>query len=249
MEENNEKVQESEIDLRVILDILKKNIIPLILVTAIFGAAFGTYSNFFITKQYSASALLVVNNKKQDSTVISSTEISAAQNLADVYAIIIRSMAVLSPVLKDEQLKEQFPKHNSQTYEKLRNSISVSSQNSTQVIKITMKDTDASYAKAVVGCIVQKAPDIIKYCVESASSVNEVDDVQIDNNGKPVSPNTLRNAIIGALVGFVLTLAVVFIREFTNNTFKTEEDIASALNIPLLGIIPSVDSKEFNKNV
>ena len=150
---------------------------------------------------------------------------------------------------ENEQLKEQFPKHNSQTYEKLRNSISVSSQNSTQVIKITMKDTDASYAKAVVGCIVQKAPDIIKYCVESASSVNEVDDVQIDNNGKPVSPNTLRNAIIGALVGFVLTLAVVFIREFTNNTFKTEEDIASALNIPLLGIIPSVDSKEFNKNV
>lgn len=251
MEENTEKVQESEIDLRVILDILRKNIIPLILVTVIFGAAFGVYSKFFITKQYSASSLLIVNNKNNESTVYSSSEITAAQNLADVYAIIIKSAAVLTPVLEDDQLRSEFSKHNSQTYEKLRNCINVSSQNSTQVIKITMTDTDASYAKAVVGCIVEKVPEIIEYCFDLSSddSVKEVDEVQIDNNGRPVSPNTTRNAIIGALIGFVLTLAVVFIREFANNTFKTEEDIGNALSIPLLGVIPSVDAKEFNKNV
>ena len=31
--------------------------------------------------------------------------------------------------------------------------------------------------------------------------------------------------------------------------FKTEEEITDVLNIPLLGIIPAVETKEFNKNV
>lgn len=248
MEENSEKLQETEIDLRVVFDVLRKNIIPLILVTVIFGAGFFTYSKLFITKQYSASAILIVNNKNKDNTVINNAEITAAQNLADVYAIIIKSDAVLQPVLKDEKLRNEYSKHSNMTYEKLRSAISVSNVNSTQVISITMTDTDASYAKDVVACIVDKAPEIIKDKVE-AGSVNEISEAKIDNNGKPVSPNSTRNAIIGALIGFVLTLAVVFIRELTNNTFKSEEDIVNTLNIPLLGIIPAVDTKEFNKNV
>ncbi len=248
MEENNEKVRDKEIDLKVIFDVLKKNIIPLVLVTIVFGACFFVYSNFFVTKKYSASAVLIVNNKNKDNAVINSTEIIAAQSLADVYSIIIKSDAVLQPVLTDDTLRSNYAKHSSMTYEKLRNSISVSNVNSTQVISIAMTDTDAAYARDVVDCIVDKAPEIIKDKVE-AGSVNEISEAKIDNSGKPVSPNSTRNAIVGALIGFVLTLAVVFIRELTNNTFKTEEDVVNALNIPLLGIIPSVETKEFNKNV
>lgn len=42
-------------------------------------------------------------------------------------------------------------------------------------------------------------------------------------------------------------LIIAFIRELLNNTFKTEDDIAKNLQLPLLGIIPSIDEKEFNK--
>ncbi len=248
MEENNEKVQEKELDLRVILDVLRKNIIPLVLVTVVFGACFFVYSNYFITKKYSASAILIVNNRSKDNNVVNNTEITAAQSLADVYSIIIKSDAVLQPVLTDETLKANHPKHSLMTYEILRNSLSISNVNSTQVINITMTDTDAAYAKDVVDCIVDKAPAIIKDKVE-AGSVKEISEAKIDNSGKPVSPNSVRNAAVGALIGLVLTLIVVFIRELTNNTFKTEEDVVNVLNIPLLGIIPSVETKEFNKNV
>lgn len=248
MEENVESVQEKEIDLRVIFSILRKNIIPLVLVTVIFGACFYVYSSFFVTKKYSASAILIVNNRSKDNTAINNTEITAAQSLADVYSIIIKSDSVLQPVLTDENLRANYAKHSSMTYEKLRKSISVSTVNSTQVISITMTDVDASYARDVVDCIVDRAPAIIKDKVE-AGSVNEISEAKIDNSGRPVSPNTTRDAIIGALIGFVLTLAVVLIRELTNDTFKTEDDIVNVLNIPLLGIIPSVDTKEFNKNV
>lgn len=238
----------SEIDLRVILGVLKKNILPLILVTAIFAAGFFAYSKLFIKKQYSAFSVLLVNNKTENATVYNNTEITAAQNLADVYSIIIKSASVLQPVIEDKELINNFSQHRNMTYEKLRNSLNVSSVNDTQVIRISINNVDASYAKALIASIVSRVPDTIKEKVKSGS-VNIIQPAKIDNNGKPVSPNATRNAIIGALIGFVITLAIAFIREFTNNTFKTEEDITNSLGIPLLGLIPAVDTKEFNKNV
>lgn len=242
MEERKEQVQteEKEIDLRVIFNVLIKNIVPLIVVTVIFAAGFFVYSKFFITKKYQASATLIVNNMANDKTTATSSELTAAQSLADVYAIIIKSDTVLQPVIDDLKLN--------MTYEQLRNSITVSTVNSTQVISISMNHEDAEYARRIIEAVVKVAPDIIKDKVE-AGSVKVISDARIANNGRPVSPNTTRNAIIGALIGFVLTLAVVIIQEFTNNTFKTEDDVARTLNIPLLGVIPEVDEKEFNQNV
>lgn len=240
MELNKEQQQEKEIDLRVVFGVLRKNIIPLILVTVIFAAGFFLYSKMFITKQYQASATLIVNNLSKDKTVVSNTELTAAANLADVYAIIIKSDTVLQPVIDDLKLN--------MSYEALSKAISVSTINSTQVITVSMQHEDAEYAKKIIAEVVKVAPPIIQDKVE-AGSVKVISEARVSNNGNPVSPNSSRNALIGALIGLVITLAVVFIQEFTNNTFKTEEDISKSLGIPLLGIIPEVDEKEFNKNV
>ena len=238
---NNEQLQkETEIDLRVILGVLRKNIIPLILVTVVFAAGFFAYSKLFITKKYQASATLIVNNLSSDKTTATQTELTAAANLADVYTIIIKSDTVLQPVIDELKLN--------MSYESLSKAISVSTVNSTQVITVSMQHSDAEYAKKIIAEVVKVAPPIIKDKVE-AGSVKIISEARISNNGNPVSPNVTRNAIIGALIGFVLTLAVVFIQELMNNTLKTEDDISRVLGIPLLGIIPEVDEKEFNQNV
>ena len=85
MDEVKEQQGEREIDLRFIFDIIKKNIIPLVLVTVIAGAASFFGSMVFIQKQYEADAMLIVNNKRSDTTAVGSAEIIAAQNLAEVY--------------------------------------------------------------------------------------------------------------------------------------------------------------------
>ncbi len=242
MDEMNNSRAEKEIDLRVLWGIIRKNLIPIILVTVLFAGAFYTYSKFFIKKQYEANAILIVNNvnTNDSKTYATTTELNAAQSLADVYAVLIKSDAILGPVIENLDLNT--------TAESLQKSINVTSMNSTQVIRITMRSTNASYAKEVIAEIVKVAPPIIKDTVE-AGSVKVVSDATISNNGAAVSPDSRRNGIIGALVGLVLILAFVFIREFTNNTFKTEDDVLNSLGIPLLGIIPSVDTKDFNKNV
>jgi len=241
MEEVSVNSQEKEIDLRVLFDILRKNLILMIVVSIVFGGAFYAYSKFFITKQYEATAMLIVNNFDEKKSTLTNTEITAAQGLADLYSVIIKSDRVMNLVIENLSL--------STTPDALKKNITVSTVNSTQVISIAMRHPNTSYAKDVVAEIIKVTPEIIKKTVDAGSVRVLGDEPVISNNGAPVSPNSLRNGIIGALVGFLLVLAIAFIREFTNTTFKTEEDISRLLNIPLLGLIPSVDAKDFNKTV
>ncbi len=238
--EEKESVRESEIDLRAILQLLKRNLALLIVVTLVFGAGAYLFSRFFMTKKYEANATIIVNNLSDGQTTVNSGEITAAQNLADLYAIIIKSDTVLQEVINRKMLN--------MTYEELRSAINVSSINSTQVITVSIVHENAETAKKIIESVVEVAPPIIKDRVE-AGSVEVISEPGITNNGNPVSPNSRRNALLGAAVGLILTLAFVFIKELTNNTFKTEEDITEELKIPVLGLIPAVDTKEFNKNV
>lgn len=236
MDEVKDQKSEKEIDLRFIFEILKKNIIPLVLVTVIVGAMSFFGSMLFIPKQYEADAMLIVNNKQTDNQGVGSGEIIAAQNLAEVYSIIIKSDTVLQQVIDDLKLN--------MTYEQLYKAISVSSVDSTQVISVKMRSTDADFAKKIIADVVKVAPPIIADKVE-AGSVKVISEARISNNGNPVSPNLTKNAMFGAVIGFVITLAVVFIKAFFRNTLKTENDITNTLGIPLLGIIPEIDEKEF----
>ena len=230
---------EQEIDLRVVFGILRKYLVLIIIVTAIFGIGAYFYSAFFIPKQYSASAMIIVNNKATDKTVVNATEINAAQDLAEVYSIIIKSDTVLDQVIDNLQLNT--------SYENLNSKISVSSVNSTQVMQITMTHTNAEFAQKVVEEIVEVAPPIITDKVE-AGSVKVISASKITNNGKPVSPSLKKNALIGALIGLAFVLLIIFLKEISNNTFKTEDDIINTLNVPLIGIIPEVDGKEFSQS-
>ena len=237
--QSQQSQNEAEIDLRVVFGIVRKNLILIIIVTTIFGIGAYFYSSFFIAKQYSASATIIVNNKATDKTVLSTTEINAAQGLAEVYSIIIKSDTVLQQVIDNLQLN--------MSYETLNSKISVSAVNSTQVVQITMTHTNAEFAQKVVAEIVEVAPPIIADKVE-AGSVKVISASKISNNGRPVSPDLKKNALIGALAGMVLVLLLVFLKEMTNNTFKTEDDIINTLNVPLIGIIPEVDGKEVNQS-
>jgi len=54
----------------------------------------------------------------------------------------------------------------------------------------------------------------------------------------PISPKPLRNAGIGALVGFVLGIAMAFLYEYLDNTIKSTEDAEKVYGAPVLGIVP-----------
>lgn len=236
MEEQIEKPVEKEINLRIVFGVLKKNLILILVFTILTGVGTYLFSRFLMEKQYSASAMLIVNNTSGEKKSYNATELVAAQDLAEVYSIIIKSDTVLQQVIDNLQLN--------MSYTQLNKLVSVTAVNKTQVFRVTMTYTDVDFARKVVDEIVKVSPPVIVDMVE-AGSVKVVSAAKIDNNGNPISPNLKRNTVLGALAGLVLVLIYVFLKETLRNTFKTEDDILNTLHIPLIGVIPEVDGKEF----
>lgn len=237
----NEKMSgshEDVIDLSILFGALRKHIVLLVVVTVVFGVGSYFFTKYFIPEKYQVSATVIVNNKSSDSQYIYPSEISAAKNLAELYSIIIKSDAVLDEVINDLDLDV--------SYEQLRNSLSVTTVNETQVIEISMVSTDPDYAKKVVAKVVEVSKPTILDKVE-AGSVKDLSETAVVNNGNPVSPNKKKNALMGAMIGFAIVAAIILLKELLNTKLKSENDVVGTLNVPLLGVVPEIDRKEFRK--
>jgi succinoglycan biosynthesis transport protein ExoP len=58
----------------------------------------------------------------------------------------------------------------------------------------------------------------------------------------PISPDKRRNYEMGLLVGLGLGLAISFLFEYLDNTFKTPDDVKEHLGVPFLGMVPDGSS-------
>ncbi|MDR7555335.1 MAG: polysaccharide biosynthesis tyrosine autokinase [Armatimonadota bacterium] len=54
----------------------------------------------------------------------------------------------------------------------------------------------------------------------------------------PVRPRPLRNALFGALLGLMVGVGAAFVQEALDTTFRTPDEAARVLGLPLLGAIP-----------
>lgn len=222
---------EEEISISEIFDAVKPFVLHIVIVTIVMGVLGLSYTKLFVKPVYQSSATLIVNNRKDDSGSISNDEINSAKGLASVYSIIIKSDAVMQPVVS---VVDQGVASN-----KLAEKVSVSSVNGTQIIKVSVSDTDPLKAKRYVDEIVKVAPAVIQEMVE-AGSVKVVS--QSTTPKSPISPNVKINTLMAAMLGFVVSLGAVLAVYFFDNTFRSQDEIEKYLGIPVIGVIPNVDS-------
>ncbi len=60
---------------------------------------------------------------------------------------------------------------------------------------------------------------------------------------KPIKPRKRLNVMIGAFVGLLVGVTVVFVVEFVNPVFHTREDVQQYLNVPVLAILPKLQAE------
>lgn len=59
---------------------------------------------------------------------------------------------------------------------------------------------------------------------------------------RPVSPDRARYNTMGAVAGLVFGLAIVALLEYRDRSFKTDEDLRDAVGLPVLAVIPVMQS-------
>ena len=60
----------------------------------------------------------------------------------------------------------------------------------------------------------------------------------------PVKPRKSLNVLLGLIVGLLGGIGLAFFIDYLDNTIKSPDDIEPRLGIPLLGVVPLLDSKE-----
>lgn len=229
------KEEYETIDLLEILRLLKKNLLVILAVTILLAVAGYLVSTFAMTPQYEASATLIVNSREDQAAAqapITNDQLTSATKLVDTYAVILTSDTVLDKTISNLNLN--------MSYNDLVERVRIESVNSTQVMKITVKDTDPERARAIVADIVEQAPEIIIQTVKAGS-------VEIISQAKaetvPVSPSKAKNTVLAGMLGLVISVGIVILRYLLNNKFMTDDDITNKLGLTVLGVIPQIDMK------
>lgn len=224
------KSTRNNIEISELLMLIRKNIALIFSFGIIFAAAGFLISSYLLVPVYEANAKMIVNSGKNE-TNITTDQITSAQNLVNTYAIILRSRTVLQPVIDELNL--------SVDYEELYKDVSVGAVEGTQVMEISARSTNRETAEKIVTEILDISPDIIIDSV-GAGSVKTIEAAYCPE--EPAYPDKMQNTILAALFGFITGFAVVVIRFAFRDTIQTDQDILDELEMPVLGVIPAIDS-------
>lgn len=230
MSEQKKTAESAEIDLKRLFDAIWHRAWVILVVCVLCGALAFLGTFYLITPKYQSSAKFYVYNKGLDINVgISASDLSAAQELVDTYIVILTARDTLEEVIDRADLD--------MTYSQIKGMITASSVNNTEIFEVVVTSEDPEEAKLIAATIVKVLPDVVRGIIEDAS-VKPVENPVVP--GYHSSPSYVQNTVLGALIGFVLMVGFVVLREIFDVTIRTEEDIQRSGKYPLLAKVPDM---------
>lgn len=220
---------EETIDLKEYFLIIKKKAWIIALITSMAMLASGIISFFVLSPVYQTKTTLIVNSDKAPGTdVITGDQISVSQKLAVTYGEIIKSKTVLDEVANQLKIKGG--------YSKIEKQLTVSPVADTQILEISVEDTNPQRAADIANTIPTAFTKEVKR-ITKANNVEVIDKAIVPKS--PIKPNKIMNIMISAILGIMVSLFVIFLLEYMDNKIKSPQDIEKHLGLPLLGVIPN----------
>ncbi|MEA5026317.1 putative capsular polysaccharide biosynthesis protein YwqC [bioreactor metagenome] len=218
------------IDLQHVLDILKKYWLIFTLIIIACGCFFGIFTKYFVDKTYTAVGKIIVVKQADSNLTLDSltySDIQLSQKLVDTYSEIMKSEVISDAVIKNLNLQIS-----NATYNQM---VTVSSVNDTEVIVISVESLDPELSAKMANMI-------IEVFIDKIYDIMNINNVSVLNNAKiPTSasgPSIMLNIIIGIMIGLVLCTVYIFYSLLTDNKVKTEEELKTIFDYPIIGKIP-----------
>ncbi len=187
MSENPMK-ETQEIDLREILDVLRRRLVLIIAATLLAGIVAAVFSFYYIAPVYQAKTTLLVKQEMTESSLINQlqlADVNLNMRLAQTYAEIISSRRVLSRVIDNLDLQT--------SVEGLQEALSVTQVKDTELIDLLIKGEDPSLTRDIANetaaVFIEEVEKIMKI-----ETVNVLDEAVLPVH--PISPNKTMNVLI-----------------------------------------------------
>ncbi len=222
-----------EMDLKELFNMFWSKKIQIILIILIFGIIGFIYTIEFITPMYDASTTLVLVSSADETvttnTMITATDVSLNSKLVATYSELIKSKNVLREVISNLNIDLE--------EEILKNYITVSAVEDTELIEITVRNEEPSNAAVIANEIAEVFTDKVKE-IYNINNVQIVDKAEISS--EPANINHTKDVIMFASIGLVIAIIYVIVANLLDTTIKTAEDVETAYNIPVLASIPMI---------
>ena len=210
----------------------------LIILSGILVAALGfSFAAFMITPTYSSSIMLYVNNSSfslgNTNFSISSSEITAAQNLVKTYGEILNNRTTLERVID----KTRIP----YTYRELSGMIVAEPSNNTEIMKVTVTTENPYESAKIANCIAEILPIRVSEIVDGASM--EVVDSAVPEFEK-VGPSITTYTAVGLVLGVLFMVVLLVILALKDDTIHDEDYVLQNYDCPILAKIPDLLNSE-----
>ena len=224
------EMEEQVISLSEIFEAIKKRWIMIVAITLSATLISGILSFFVIKPVYETSTKLFIGKEESEDRVYNTNDIQMYQKLLQTYAQAIKTKDLVGRAI------------NSLNYElepsKVVGALTVTPVTDTQILQIKYKSKNQQEAVDVLKNITEQFIITSKELVPNGN-VRVIEEVEFPENS--VSPNKKMNIAIAFLLGLMVSLGLVFLLEYLDNTYKNKEQLEKELDIPVLGEIPDVD--------
>ena len=225
-----------ELDLKELFNIFWHKKVQMILIILIFIVIGIIYTIGFTTPMYSSETTLLLagaekgEGQEGSTNSITTTDITINSNLISTYRELVRSDNVLGEVISNLGIDISIPS--------LRNNVSVTAVQDTDVIKIIVTTTNAEYSASI-------ANETAKVFTEKIAEFYNMNNVHVVDEAKvsttPSNINHQKDVIIFAFIGIVVAIIYVLIANMLDTTIKTAEEIEKYFKVPVLASIPVCD--------
>ena len=223
-------MEEQVISIEEIFEALKKRWKMIALITIVATVISGVFSFFIIDPVYEASTKLFVGKEENSEEVYNNNDIAMYQKLLKTYSETIKTRDLLTSAIKDSKYDLDA--------EDVSGSLTVVPLTDTQILQIKYQSKDPKEAEIVLKAI---SNNFIKTSKELVPNGNVRTIEAVEMPEKPVSPNKKMNIAIAFLLGLMVSVGLVFLLEYLDNTYKTKEQLEKELGLPVLGVIPTLE--------
>lgn len=228
-----ENDDETSVDLMEIIWALRSRIVW-ILAVALFGAAVAYgISCFLIEPTYTAQVIMYVNNRSSNAyaEAVNQADLNASKELVPTYQAIVSTKSAMKRAIAEKGISGYTP-------EQLMGMVSTQLVEDTGIFAITVKCKDQYKVADIANAVAESGTSEISKYIEGTTATI------IDRAVTPVgqsSPNNRRNALLGFLLGTLLSSGVVLAIHFLDTRLKKVDDFAKVMDSPVLGTIQNME--------
>lgn len=202
----------------------------IVLLAVLAGSATYAYTKLTATPTYSSSGMLYINTQAEQKTNdVNTSAIQSVINLMPTYVEVLQSQQFLDVVSDD--IDNKFSAN------EIKEKMTITTQDKTNIIKISVSSEDAHDSYLICDSIVNNAYDEIIRVFEGGS-------VKLlstpSENSSPNSTNAVKRGVLGFAAGAVLAMLIVFLINLFDTRIKSSEELSNRYNIPILGEVSNL---------